>query len=89
MPVVSFDRAVSSEPLAFAGDADFYGFSIELLLQERVTTAWEQLRREKQQITVASLCSRMEVLHTRERSILGTRSVRRASGLLETSYPEM
>ena len=41
---VSFDRAVSREPLAFAADADFYGFSIELLLQGRVTTAWERLR---------------------------------------------
>ena len=41
---VRFDRAVSSESLAFAADADFYGFSIGLLLQDRVTTAWERLR---------------------------------------------
>ena len=31
----------------------------------------------------------MEVLHTRECPILGTRSVRRTSGLLVTGYPEV
>jgi hypothetical protein len=41
---VSFDRAVSSESLAFAADAVFYGISIGLLLSDRVTTAWERHR---------------------------------------------
>jgi hypothetical protein len=37
---------------------------------------------------MAPFCSSMEVLNTRKCPILGTRSVRRASGLLETGYPD-
>ena len=40
----SFDRAVSSESLALAVDAVFYGFSIGLLLPNRATITWERHR---------------------------------------------
>ena len=56
----SFDRAVSSGSLAFAADAFCYGNSIALLLLDRFTTVWERYRREKQQITMAPLCSSNE-----------------------------
>jgi hypothetical protein len=42
--VGSFDRAVSSGSLAFAGDAVCYGNSIVLFLFDRFTTAWERYR---------------------------------------------
>ena len=56
----SFDRAVSSGSLAFAADAFCYGNSIVLLVLDRFTTAWERYRWEKQQVTMAPLCSSNE-----------------------------
>jgi hypothetical protein len=58
--VGSFDRAVSSGSLAFAADAFCYGNSIVPLLLDRFTTAWERYGWEKQQVTMAPLCSRTE-----------------------------
>ena len=82
--MASFDRAVSSGSLAFAADAVCYGNSIVLLLFDRFTTAWERYRSRSSRSQCPHYAPGMKVPRIRKRLIVGTRSVRRARGLLET-----